>query len=221
MPKRYIILQGLQGKGGGVASLSEDNVTVSTNNCQGKFEIWLISSQNPQKREKIGEITGGSAAKFHLKDHAAAQTLPTADTILLTKNKAPAIAGTLAKRLPSFQDGAPVPEETGPVSPLGRDKFAWIKITDGSYPDPAPIVRNIFNNLQTIRRVSKYRTYYYGIYKTHIAVAIPSEADEANPFPHLRDCGRYVNGHWVVCADTKDLYYYSYGDSDEESEPDL
>lgn len=210
MPKKYIILQPTEGNGGGgVASITESTVTVSITNAIGEYELWLLSSKSIAKKIGAGKMTGGTAKTFELRPG----DLEDIDTIILTKNGRTAISGTVSKDKVDFIEEIEEEikeEQITNNSPLGiNDGFTWREITDGSYPENIPIVRHIFSNSNTVRRISKYKNFYYGVNGDKVAVAVPSNEDEDNAFKHLNDCAKYINGYWVVCADKKDLYFYT------------
>ncbi|MDP4133178.1 MAG: hypothetical protein Q8882_04110 [Bacillota bacterium] len=208
MAKRYIILQGVSGyTGSGVASLCGGTITVSITGTSEEHTIYFMSARDSNIRINAGTIRGGCAKSFELKPEDADHI----DSVILVKDGSPVITGTLAPFLPEFkEEPGEERKKKDNKSPLGIDDgFNWLKIEDGRFAENIPIIRYIFENINVISRINKYGYYMYGTNGGKSAVAIFSEQGETNPFVHLEDCARKVNGYWVVCADKKEKYFYS------------
>lgn len=213
MPKRYIILKPIgNNKGSGVVTLSGENITVSLSGTDEEFLLYFLSSEIGKDELKInaGNIKGGFAKSFTLKEGDVRRI----DTVVLLKGSEPFIYGSVSEgskekffeeltiEKGDEKDGA-VPEIEG---------FTWKKIDDGSFAENCPIVRHIFDNINVLYKIYSGGFYYYGINGNKVAVAIPAEKNEKNPFTHISDCARFIEGCWTVGVDKKEKYFYSLRD---------
>lgn len=210
MSKRYIILGALSQSGGrGVASVSDSEVTVSITGTDDEMELYFLSGGASGERIDAGRIRGGYAKSFEMRE----EDLKRIDTVILEKNGEPVLFGSV---LPFGPDtGGKIKKKNDEkkekkLSPLGYDDgFSWLKIEDGRFAENCPMIRHIFLNIGVIGRINEAGYYYYGRNGEKSAVAIPSPGKKSNPFAHIAECARYINGFWTVGADKKERCFYS------------
>ncbi len=210
MPKRYIILKPIgNNKGGGVVTLFKDTVTVSLSGTEEEFALYFMSSAILGNELKInaGTIKGGFAKSFTLKEDDVKKI----DTVVLLKGSEPLIYGSLAPLMPEININNDKSGEKKEGPDIGEG-FLWIKVEDGRFAENLPIIRHIFENINVLYKINSLGYYYYGTKGTKAVVAIPSSADEKNPFTHISDCARYIGGCWTVGAEKKEKYFYSLTD---------
>lgn len=202
MAKRYIILkQAGNSSASGMVTITDTTVTVSVSGAGEEYGLYFTSKQCPADRIDAGTIRSGMQKTFELSGDDTKKI----DTVLLTRDGRTVISGTSA-----HASVERMKEKAQNTSPLGFDDgFTWVRIDDGRFAENVPIIRHIFENINVIARISKHRYYYYGTSGQLAAVAVPSSEGEGNPFLHLSDCARYVNGYWVVCANKEEKYFYS------------
>lgn len=219
MSKRYIILQPVgHNKGSGVVSISDSTVTVSIQGTDEELNIYFFCGGATGDKINAGNIRGGFAKSFEL----AGETAKQIDTVVLLKNGEPIIYGSLAPLLVpvsefNIKESREVKKDkendkSTPKnnSPLGYDDgFTWLKIEDGRFAENCPMIRHIFENIGVIGRINDAGFYYYGTNGYKSAVAIPSSKEKGNPFLHIAECARYINGYWTVGADKKERCFYS------------
>lgn len=210
MSKRYIILGALGQSGGrGVASVSDSEITVSISGTDDDMELYFLSGGASGSRINAGSIRGGYAKSFEMKE----EDLKRIDTVILEKNGEPVIFGSLLPFRPEKDRTARGINEEGKakkLSPLGYDDgFSWLRIEDGRFAENCPMIRHIFLNIGVIGRINEAGFYYYGRNGEKSAVAIPSPEKKSNPFAHIAECARYINGFWTIGADKKERCFYS------------
>lgn len=210
MSKRYIILQPVgQFNGRGVASLAETTVTVSLSGTDEELDLFFLSG-----KEKIdaGRLRGGFAKSFEL----SAENVKKIDSVVLFKDDEPVVYGSvLASGVPLEvkKNSEGNEKKENKPSPLGyADGFTWERIDDGSFAESCPMIRHIFENIAVIGRINEAGYYYFGKNGEKRAVAIPSADKGKNPFLHIAECARYINGCWTVGADKKGRFFYSLTD---------
>lgn len=213
MSKRYIILQpiGLN-KGSGVVSISKTTVTVSLSGTDEELRLFFLSSGKEVDKIDAGTIKGGYSKSFELSEENANRI----DTVVLIRDTEPVIVGSLAPVIPELNNVVKTKEKevkgnnSQKLLPLGYDDgFNWLKIEDGRFAENYPIIRHIFENINVISRINDAGFYYYGTKGSKALVAIPSETGSSNPFLHIADCARFINGCWTVGADKRERYFYS------------
>lgn len=215
MSKRYIILQPIgQNSGSGVASVGDTVITVSVSGTDEELNLYFLCGGANGEKINAGTIRGGFAKSFELSKTDTAKI----DTVVLLRGSEPVIYGSLAPimaPLSDFGDDIKKSEQhklTKNNSPLGIDDgFLWLKIEDGRFAENCAMIRHIFENISVIGRINEAGYYYYGTKGTKSAVAIPS-ANKDNPFLHIADCARLINGFWTVGADKKERCFYSLTD---------
>lgn len=224
MSKRYIILQPIgHNTGSGVVSISDSTVTVSLTGTDEELNIYFFCKGPSGERINAGNIRGGFAKSFELLGDTAKQI----DTVVLLKKGEPVIYGSLAPLMVPVSElrikenkkidkdnvqekGSSTPKNN---SPLGYDDgFTWLKIEDGRFAENCPMIRHIFENIGVIGRINDAGFYYYGTKDYKSAVAIASPKEKGNPFLHIAECARYINGYWTVGADKKERCFYSLKD---------
>ncbi len=214
MPKRYIILQPIgNNKGNGVVTLGDETITVTLSGTKEELKLFFLSSSYPGENSKIdaGTVRGGYAKTFSLKR----EDIRKIDTVVLLKGAEPVIYGSLAPLMPSLKEAvrAENKEEIKKIDSLcplaEEDGFSWLKIEDGRFAENLPIIKHIFENINVIAKINSLGYYFYGTKGVKAIVAIASERGEKNPFTHLSDCARYINGYWTVGIDKKEKYFYS------------
>ncbi len=213
MAKRYIILQSIgQNRGSGVVSMTENTITVQLNGTEEELELYFMGAGIDGIKINAGKIRGGLAKSFEL----AAEDVKKIDTVVLLKNTEPVIYGSLSPVIPelrNIKEAYPKKEPEPPRgkwSPLGFDDgYTWLKIEDGRFAENYPIIRHIFENIYVIGKINIAGFYLYGTKDYRAAVAIPAKQGEDNPFRHLADCARYINGYWTVGADKRERYFFS------------
>ncbi len=207
MSKRYIILQPVgQFNGRGVASLADNTVTVSLSGTDEELDLFFLCG-----KEKIdaGQLRGGFAKSFEL----SAENVKKIDSVVLFKDDEPIIYGSVLSSSVPADMKKKSEGEGGKGSPLGyADGFGWEKIEDGSFAESCPMIRHIFENIAVIGRINEAGYYYFGRNGEKRAVAIPSADKSKNPFLHIAECARYINGYWTVGADKKGRFFYSLTD---------
>lgn len=204
MSKRYIILGSVgQMSGRGIASVCGSTVTVSVSDIEGELNLFFIADG---ERIDAGTIRGGVAKSFELAEKDAAKI----DAVLIEKNGEVVIYGSSPVSVPTKQS---VPEcENSPkkLMPLGTDDgFLWVKIDDGRFADSCPMIRYILDNIAVIGRINDAGCYYFGKNGDKRAVAVPSAKGSENPFKHIAECARYINGCWTIGADLRERCFYS------------
>lgn len=214
MSKKYIILQAIgQNNGSGVASVAGTSVTVSISGTDEELTLYFVCGGVNGEKINAGTIRGGFAKSFELAEDNAKKI----DTVVLLRGSEPVIYGSLAPviaPLSSFGDEK-IPqgradEMNKRLSPLNmEDGFSWLKIEDGRFAENCAIIRHIFENIAVIGRINEAGFYYYGVNGQKSAVAIPSKENERNPFLHIAECARFINGYWTVGADKKERCFYS------------
>lgn len=214
MSKKYIILQPIgQNNGSGVASVAGSTVTVSISGTDEELSLYFVCGGVNGEKINAGTIRGGFAKSFELAEENAGKI----DTVVLLRGSEPVIYGSLAPviaPLTSFSDEKKSEWHTDAAnkkfSPLNmEDGFSWLKIEDGRFAENCAIIRHIFENIAVIGRINEWGFYYYGVDGQKSAVAIPSKENERNPFLHIAECARFINGYWTVGADKKERCFYS------------
>ncbi|MDO5479636.1 MAG: hypothetical protein Q4G23_10800 [Clostridia bacterium] len=210
MLKRYIILQPIgNNKGSGVVTVTDTTVTVSIKGTAEEYRTFFMGSASANDDIKIdaGTVRGGYAKSFTLKKEDASKI----DTVVLLKGNEPMIYGSLIptkRELSAFPEEAKSGQEESSV--LGIDDgFSWVKIEDGRFAENCPIIKYIFENINVLYRINVSGYYYYGSKNGKNAVAVPSEEGGRNPFTHISDCARFINGYWTVGVDKKEKYFFS------------
>lgn len=206
MSKRYIILGALGSNSGcGVASVSGGEVSVSISGTDEEMELYFLSGGMSGERIDAGKIRGGFAKSFELREEDAKKI----DGVLLLRDGEPVIFGSVLPFAPPEIETEGKKNEKK-LSPLGFDDgFSWLRIEDGRFAENCPMIRHIFENIGVIGRINEAGYYYYGRNGEKSAVAIPSPEKKSNPFAHIAECARYINGYWTVGADKKERCFYS------------
>lgn len=216
MAKRYIILQSIgQNRGNGVVSMTESTITVQLSGTEDEFELYFMGSGAEGVKINAGKIHGGLAKSFEL----AMDDVKKIDTVVLLKDTEPVIYGSLSPVIPELRNIKEVYPKKETEAPRGKwmplgfdDGYTWLKIEDGRFAENYPIIRHIFENIYVIGKINMTGFYLYGTKGYRAAVAIPAEKGEENPFRHLSDCARYINGYWTVGADKRERYFFSLTD---------
>ncbi len=214
MTKRYIILQPIgTNKGNGVVTLDDESITVNLSGTKDELKLFFLSSSHSGEEGKIdaGTIRGGFAKSYSL----SKDDVKKIDTVVLIKGSEPVIYGSLGPFMPSLKrtikmEAKEEIKKHDKLSPLGYDDgFSWLKIEDGRFAENLPIIKHVFENINVIAKINSLGYYFYGTKDVKSIVAIASEKGERNPFTHLSDCARFINGYWTVGIDKKEKYFYS------------
>lgn len=214
MTKRYIILQPIgNNKGNGVVTISDESITINLSGTKEELKLFFLSSSFSGEEGKIdaGTIRGGFAKSYSL----SKEDVRKIDTVVLLKGAEPVIYGSLGPFMPSLKqriktENVKETKKQEKLSPLGYDDgFSWLKIEDGRFAENLPIIRHVFENINVIAKINSLGYYLYGTKDAKSIVAIESDAEKKNPFTHLSDCARYINGFWTVGIDKKEKYFYS------------
>jgi len=200
--------------GTGEAKVLEDGgkryIDINVSNQVGVMKVFVINKENMEKVH-IGNLVEGKLRKEVNIDFD--------DVFIVRDNKnvywscqdddAECFARILGQ--PVLEKEETTKKETF----FEKDNFTWHTVTDGSYFSNEPIIKYILNYPKVLESIYNNRCYHYGIDGDNVAVAVKEDKDN-NPFEHLSDCSVYLDGHWIVCANIKENYFYPYEYSSNE-----